>query len=499
MLAILFAAIATLIFGHVFSNGICCADDATNAIVAKNLAAGLGYLNSVPIEVSEGPRRFDPGITTGPTLNVPAALMIAIWGNVPWAPGFVTAFVSLTLLGLIYVALSRWDLGDGASRFLSLFIVLLYAATAGAFFEHWYSLIGELPAALLCVLACVYLARGPQRIDCLFLAGTCFGLAVVTKLVAMMSLAPAFAWLVWNEAFSADRIGTRLKRGLVFGGSVAVPLSVVELWKLIALGVGGYVSNTRSFVEFVRNSTHTDITTIGERWATSASQLHIAWGAWPSALAIVAVATLVFVRRQSLSPPVQRLVTILTLSTMGNAVWWFAQSNPWPRYALIGFCLYLAAISCLSLIRRSAGLVVVTVGVLACVHIGSTRLSAPVAFVATYRFAYTPRVENLLKTAALLDQKQDRRPFVMGWWGTAGDIEYALHTTSNFVSAETFPGGNFAGALLVRNKTWVSYLTTPAFSRLETICADVVLDAPPYQVTRCPAELPAAIATARGK
>src|SRR5437870_844873 len=66
--ALMFLALAVIVYGHVFSDGLCCADDSTNAIVANNLAFGKGYSNSIPLDGNPGLRQFDPRITTAPAL-----------------------------------------------------------------------------------------------------------------------------------------------------------------------------------------------------------------------------------------------------------------------------------------------------------------------------------------------------------------------------------------------------------------------------------------------
>ncbi|PYR98188.1 MAG: hypothetical protein DMG15_18510 [Acidobacteria bacterium] len=95
LLLIIFAVI---VYGHVFSNGLCCADDSTFATVAKNLAFGKGYVESTPLDGSIGVKPFDPAVGTGPTVIIPAAALVYVLGNVPWAPGFATATVSFSLL-----------------------------------------------------------------------------------------------------------------------------------------------------------------------------------------------------------------------------------------------------------------------------------------------------------------------------------------------------------------------------------------------------------------
>ena len=53
---ILLVSFAVIVYGHVFSNGLCCADDSMYATVAKNLAFGKGYAQSTPLDGSVGLR-----------------------------------------------------------------------------------------------------------------------------------------------------------------------------------------------------------------------------------------------------------------------------------------------------------------------------------------------------------------------------------------------------------------------------------------------------------
>src|SRR5437762_12376007 len=75
---ILLVSFAVIVYGHVFSNGLCCADDSMYATVAKNLAFGKGYAQSTPLDGSVGLRSFDPGVGTGPTVIIPAAVLVYV-------------------------------------------------------------------------------------------------------------------------------------------------------------------------------------------------------------------------------------------------------------------------------------------------------------------------------------------------------------------------------------------------------------------------------------
>lgn len=64
------------------ANGLCCGDDAYLANVGKNLAQGLGYSSSVqPWTASFALSVFDPFMGTGPTVILPASVMLRLAGN----------------------------------------------------------------------------------------------------------------------------------------------------------------------------------------------------------------------------------------------------------------------------------------------------------------------------------------------------------------------------------------------------------------------------------
>jgi hypothetical protein len=64
------------------SHGLCCADDAWFAIIAKSLASGLGYATTFGAsgEIAH-PILFNPSTGTGPTLIVPCAIAFKIFGK----------------------------------------------------------------------------------------------------------------------------------------------------------------------------------------------------------------------------------------------------------------------------------------------------------------------------------------------------------------------------------------------------------------------------------
>jgi hypothetical protein len=99
----------TIVYAHVFSSQLGSGDDALISVAARNLAEGNGYALSVPYGKNPVLDKFSPGITTGPTLVIPAAIIIKIVGNTLWAPGFTTAsFCLILLLFIIYFLKKRF-------------------------------------------------------------------------------------------------------------------------------------------------------------------------------------------------------------------------------------------------------------------------------------------------------------------------------------------------------------------------------------------------------
>jgi hypothetical protein len=494
----LFAAFALIIYGHVISNALCCADDSCFAIVAKNLAFGKGYANSIALDGTPGLKLFDPAVGTGPTIILPAAGLIYLVGNRPWVPGFVTATGCLSLIAIIAVVLSRRGSLVMASAFMCTLILLLYDMTAGLHFEQWYAFLGELPAALLCVAGAVVLAGHSDERSAVITSGAMYGFAVMAKLLALLSFIPVVIWLVYRII---SRQTERRRRTLdCFLAVIAftVPFLAFELWKVIGLGWRQYVLNTKEYVSVVlakSNGASTGPSGFSNMIArglqtcsANAGILQNHFGYSPLTLLAVMVLVGCLIYRCARLPLVRSLYTLLAAGSLIGALWWLFISNGWPRYALIYLVLYFTAISCVVFIEQSRLMVgAVTILLLIVFSASYQRLMSPIRFVAANKFRYNSRVVNLAKTVTLLQGLRQDEPFVMGWWATAGDVEYSMPSVGNFVQSDHVrPSREDTGLILVRNKVWVTFGTTPEFAAWEQKCNKVLLDAPPYLISQCP-------------
>lgn len=161
-------------------------DPAYVATMAKNVAMGHGWVSSIYGE----PRYFDSEITTGPGLLVFVALGIYFFGNNSWIAHLIPL-----LLNLVLTILILWRLYGWVSRTTWLWSVLLLSLIFACVNpEIWAVPLGDLSAALYIVLAAVLLYEGSEshKIVFFFISGMVSGLAVLTKLVALVPLVGLF-------------------------------------------------------------------------------------------------------------------------------------------------------------------------------------------------------------------------------------------------------------------------------------------------------------------
>lgn len=495
---ILFFTLAFIIYGHVFSNGMCCADDSAAAIVAKNLALGKGYSNSIALDGVPGQIRFDPTEGNGPTIILPTAGLIYIFGNVPWVPGFVTATISLSLIVITAALLSRRASPTTVSAFLCTMLFFLYNLTTGLHFEQWYSLLGEIPAALLCVAGAVVLASNSDERSAIIASSAMYGLAVMAKLLALLAFIPIVVWLMYRIIDPLPKRRRRIVDCFLAVITFAVPFLAFELWKVVVLGRHQYVLVAKKYVSFVATqSTGTTassssaakmIATALQTYSANAGimQDHFRYSPFTLFVIIALVGWLVCCYAEV---RIARLLYVwLATGSLILGLYWLFVSKGWPRYALICLSLYFAAISCVVFIKQSR-LIVGSITLLLLITFSASyaRLIDPFRFVATNKFGYTSRVVNLMKTVSFLKGLQEKEPFVMGWWATAVDVEYAMPGVGHFVQYDHVrPSREDTGLILVRNKVWVTWGTTPEFTAWEQRCNEVLFDAPPYLVSQCP-------------
>jgi hypothetical protein len=477
-----------LVYGYVFSNGLCCADDAFIAVAAKNLALGDGYATSVLSSGGEGLRLFDPALSTGPTLVLPASAIIRVFGSTPWAPGLATALVTTALLTLITLVLGRWLGLVRTLWYLAVMLTLMYTLTAGARFAHWYELLGEVPAAMLTILAVALIVWRPTRRRYVAWCFLALGLAFMTKTLALLGVVPVVIWLLVPLVRSRGRNGRQWTDLAVGAAAFSVPVLLFEAWKISSLGIDAYLVSLRDFGSFLSNTGGAHSGSVWGRVVANSAVLGDNYGFGPLTLLLVllALGAVAHVCADARARTFSRLLLGCGATYLAYFVF-LSTGNP--RYALIGLLLLAASAACVVLARPPAVAIVAVVAVVTIAVVPAhARVLGPVS-AAQHGDLYRPdkRVVNLEATAQFLAKVQHKGRFVGGWWATVEDLEYMLPTVSNFVRVENVAQSQMHdGRLLVRNRIWTSFAQAPLFTIWAKTCDKVVFSAPPYLVTQCP-------------
>jgi len=493
---LLFVFFLFIIYGNVFSKGVCHADDAYISIGAKNLAFGYGYSTSLTPDGSNGLTYFSFGFTTGPTLSLPAALLIRLAGNKPWVPGFTTATINLLLLVLIFVVVRKKVGISNALFYLLLSLFLLYCLTAGKHFAQWYSLLGEIPAALLCILGVLILAASPDNRSSILLCCFAFGLAFMAKMLSVLGFIPILVWLI-VRLIKKKNDRKKLIINYVLGIFLFLaPFILFDLYKLSVLGIDAYIKNYHDFLIFFKgvSSSHgigQTSSTFGPFTLNSYPLLrfaefsdHFGFSLLSLILVTLLIGILIYFNRKD--NYVHTIFILLLGGSFFHLFWWACMSNGRPRYALIGLFLYFTAISCVLLLNSSRIFKFSILIVLIFVFMSSyKRLINPVVEAIKYHYTYTPYEQNLFKTVDFLKKQEQKRPFIYTWSATIADIDYSLPTVGNFKRMDNLEEGDFQRELiLVKNARWENPGDSPKFKSQESRFDEVLFDAPPFQVAR---------------
>jgi len=484
LLIILFFVV---VYSHVFSSQLSTGDDALISVAARNLAEGNGYSLSAPYDTGYGISQFSPGITTGPTLVVPAALVIKIFGNTLWAPGFVTATFCLILLVFIIKYINKKFNLTMALLFSIVLIYFFYNITAQLHFIHWYVILGELPASFLNILAIIIIAIFPNSRKSLIIAGFLFGLAFMTKMLSLLGFLPLLGWFLINLIKEKQNRKHLLVNYLFSVLAFAIPFLFFEIWKLISMGFAGYYENWNSFLQlFGHLSGAKEETSISfvDKFILRNGVFSEHFGFSIYLLLIVAAITTTVVYYFSDKKFVRLLFSLLMFGALLHLFYWIFFSIGWIRYVLIGLFLYFAALSSLFLIKFPKNLI--SISLLFIIFISPiARLKNPINHFEKFGFHYDNRLVNLQRTVSFLKNYNHDRPFIAAWWASVADVEYAMPELQNFKKFDYLKKEDYGRDLILVSNTKFTdeRFHLDKFDKWKKKFKKVLLDAPPYLVS----------------
>lgn len=409
---------------------LCCADDGAIALVAKSLSEGSGYALPINFSGESGKFLFDPGISTGATLIIPAAIMLRIIGDYPWVPGFTSAIISLGLLfGICGLALRRFGPKDGAAYSL-LVLILVYFTTSGQNFIHWHALVGEIPAALLTLYAVFFVVGDGSRTSSRFLPGVLLGLAVQAKLLASLAFPVLAIFSLWGASGWARKKSDWMSLA-VLGTGFLTPIIAFELWRLFELGAHGYVAWFNQLYAFVQsqvpgaNSGGDRVSVLSMRSFNNSKSSLSVYGHAP--LDLAAYVFLLSMVSWKFSHRIARKFTLcVMLVAVTHLMWWMLFSNGWQRYELIGAILVSCALATVSLWRVEFPLKIIVIVVSFVLALPIFNPQQLTWFLRGPASLDSLREKNLREAIQPLMHERDDSILIGGWWASLVEAKFLL-------------------------------------------------------------------------
>ena len=219
-------------------------DDAGFAQLAKNMLNGEGYSAAMFDKLYP----FSYLIATaGPTVVLPAAAAIFLFGNTYWAISLANVFLIWSLIFIIFIAADtifekekKW-----LFCFLALFFCLLFSTGNEESFgietndniALWHLLMGEVPAALCVISGIFLLLPATTNWKKILVGGLFLGLAVMAKTIT--ALAVATVSLIFALRTICDKkiiISKKIKLLTFAAAAVIAPIFMFEIVKILSLG-----------------------------------------------------------------------------------------------------------------------------------------------------------------------------------------------------------------------------------------------------------------------
>ena len=334
-------------------------DEAYLLGVARNLAEGRGYVDDGVTFLSTS-ETFSPVISTGPTVVLPAA---AAW----WATdGSLVAIRATMMMFFLLLMASTWLLFSrlggrwvalAAVSGLALLPILSPDLQNGSLMPG--RVVGELPALALFIFAGWLLARSQP-----LLSGLAAGAALEAKLTFLIAVAGMGVVMLvarYREQGWKSAIGW-----IWFALGIAIPVVAFELYKLAALGVGGYQRHLESVRGFA------DAQNIPLTQMPSVLSSHLSSAAGLISVSIILVVVLLVIawlraKRATLpsgfgsspthQPDVLHIVIALTVGIALMFGWWLLrsqQASPRPAVPAVLWIAVAASGITMMLLRRIA-------------------------------------------------------------------------------------------------------------------------------------------------
>ena len=230
--AVLLGVVYAVLFWRELGSGLEF-DEAYNLTVVRNLTEGLGYASNGALQ-GTGLLPFDPYVTTGPTVLLPAAAVWNVTGSLEATRLVPLAYFVLYLAAVWVLGRRLAGVAGGLAAVASPLLLVVGTRDLTTLSLVPGRLVGELPACALLITAVVLLPS--RRTFVAALGGLCAGLAIQTKLSFLAAAGIiGLVWLVSDlRAYGRPRPG----RWLAVGAAAALPTVAFEIYRWRSLGDG---------------------------------------------------------------------------------------------------------------------------------------------------------------------------------------------------------------------------------------------------------------------
>jgi len=468
------------------SEGVCCADDGIYATMAKNLAGGLGFSTTLQADNSRFRLMpFDPQ-AGGPSVVVPAAVLVKLFGNQYWVPGLAGALLWLACFA--GCGLLLWSYLDSAPASVAagLFFGFVFALFP-YHFEHWYALLGEVPASALILLGALMWALSPDEPRRLALVGTALSLAVLSKALALLWLGVILGAAGVHGWRSRPARRKWWVAPAIMSLGVGVPVGLFEVWKLVALGWNGYCKIQEAAVSFLafRGVARGGAEGPFARALANSEAFRERFGLPIGIFVLAAALGAGFVWLRG-SAEFRRIGAVLLGGLAVHTSWWLTVSDGRPRYMVMAL-IPAAFLICLPVgmarsFRELLGMAL-AVALLSTPTWG--RLAYPVGRIQVGRFEASERNRHGLEVTRFLEREAAGKTVFTEWWAMVSALDYESKTRIQFqplgAAAARDPREVFFVVVDDRFLNWSGQNVGP----LVAPCGPPVLNRAPYRVFDC--------------
>lgn len=472
-------------------------DDAYNATVAKNLASGYGYSTSYGSLIP-----FNPEVTTGPSLIIPAAILMKFIGAKYWVPSFTNLLISMVLILIILVQVYQYyeenlPHPSKLKSWLLLSFALFYITVIWIPELMQIEFLGEFPSGLFVCAGILVIFRSYSRPN-VIIGGMLLGFAIMSKLSSLiMVIAVCIVWVVF---FSIDLkttkfSGSKIALVLLITGLI-LPVVIFESWKFITLGAHGFLDNANWSMDFLITHGSGISETLSVKselvdylitnFVKNFEVLRGSDGIFRFYLYLfiffgMIVSIISKVRTRTTISNIERVSITALFATTFYVVWWLLLSSlGWYRHLQPGIVVmsFAIIISILALFIRKA-IVPLTVIMIIWIILYPSYWGA----ILERRKIPSELISATSKTINyLMIEKTDGRSLLgCGWWANRR-LEYLMPSVLNFQDCYT---SDLSGSDLVVDREFWNWEQNPLMIEIERSCSQLVFELHPYRIYRC--------------